>query len=127
MAGDNENTPAKRTAEHLVAYQFKPGNPGRPKGARNRLGEAFLNDLMADWEENGAQAIIDMRTAKAADYVKVVASILPQQLNVKVNELDELTDDQLDRRIAAVLALIEAGAGVSGDRAGSSQAPQSIN
>lgn len=25
-----------------IEHQFKPGNPGRPKGSRNKLGEAFL-------------------------------------------------------------------------------------
>ena len=30
-----------------VAHQFKPGNPGRPKGARNKLGEQFIAALAA--------------------------------------------------------------------------------
>ena len=46
-------------------HQFKPGNKGRPKGARNKLGEAFLNDFLEDWEENGAEAIQTMRDRKS--------------------------------------------------------------
>lgn len=68
---------------------WKPGqsgNPaGRPKGARSKLGEAFIDALLADFEANGVQAIIDMRTDKAGDYVKVLASILPKELDVNAN------------------------------------------
>ena len=59
------------------------GNPaGRPKGARSKLGEAFIDALLADFNENGIQAIKDMRADKAGDYVKVLASILPKEVDV---------------------------------------------
>lgn len=93
-------------------HQFKPGNPGRPKGSRNKLGEAFLNDMLADWELNGKAVIETVRADKPDQYLKVVASILPKELNVKVNELDDLTDEQLARQLA-VLAKELAAAGVA--------------
>jgi hypothetical protein len=38
------------------------GNPaGRPKGSRNRLGEAFLEGLAADFEAHGAEAIAECK------------------------------------------------------------------
>jgi len=65
--------------------RFKPGqsgNPaGRPKGARARLGEAFIDALLDDWNKNGVKAIIDMRDERPGDYVKIVASILPKELS----------------------------------------------
>lgn len=87
------------------------GNPaGRPKGARVKLGEAFLADLMEDWGEHGAKAIKDMREEKPGDYVKVVAATLPKELNVKVSEIDDLTDEQLARQLASIGSrLAEAG------------------
>ena len=34
------------------------GNPnGRPKGARNRLSESVLSELITHWEEHGRDAI----------------------------------------------------------------------
>jgi len=76
---------ASNQQKRVVGVPFKPGqsgNPaGRPKGARSRLGEAFVDALLADWQENGVQAIIDMRDEKPADYVKVIASILPKELS----------------------------------------------
>lgn len=78
---DTDNTQAK----HSGLVPFKPGqsgNPaGRPKGARSKLGEAFLKELLGDFEQHGAAAIIKVREDRPADYVKVVASILPKELS----------------------------------------------
>jgi hypothetical protein len=104
-----------------------PKSPGRPKGARNKLGEEFLQDMLADWTEHGAKVIEDVRKDKPDQYLKVVASVLPKELNVKVSELDELTDDQIAQQLAFISAqLARAGVAVgSGDAA--EIAPQSVN
>jgi ribulose bisphosphate carboxylase small subunit len=124
---DSDNTEAK----HSGLIPFKPGqsgNPaGRPKGSRNKLGELFLSDLMADWEENGAKAIKDMREEKPGDYVKVVAATLPRELNVKVSELDELSDEQIARQLASIASQL-ARAGIDlGAGAAEAIPPQSVN
>jgi hypothetical protein len=84
--------------------RFVTGNSGggRPKGSRNKLGEAFLDDLYADWKENGAQALKDCRADNPAAYVKVVASILPKQVEVKTDGISEMSDDELERLINIV-------------------------
>src|SRR5690606_29731991 len=68
--------------------RFLTGNSGggRPKGSRNKLGEAFLEDMLADWEANGPAAIREVRETKPDAYLKVVASILPKDLNVNINQ-----------------------------------------
>ena len=90
--------------------RFISGNigGGRPKGARNKLGEAFVSDMLADWEEHGAVVIAQVREEKPDQYLKVVASVLPKELNVKVSELDELSDEQLQRQLAHVVAQLAA-------------------
>lgn len=89
--------------------RFLPGNSGgggRPKGARNKLGEAFIEDMLADWEANGPAAIREVRETKPDAYLKVVASILPRDLNVNINQTDHMTDEQLVERIRSLDAAI---------------------
>lgn len=78
------------------------GGPGRPKGARNILGEAFLTALQVDFAEHGVAAIQAVRADKPDQYLKVIASLMPKELNVNVNELDNLSDDQLLARIRSL-------------------------
>jgi hypothetical protein len=42
--------------------RFVSGNigGGRPKGSRNQLGEAFIDDLYAHWKIHGVAAIAEM-------------------------------------------------------------------
>ena len=124
---DSENTQGKRKGEQLVPFQFKPGNPGRPKGSRNKLGEEFLKDMLADWVEHGAEAIVKVRGEKPELYLKVVASVLPKELNVKVSELDDLSTDEIARQLASLASqLARAGIGF-GEGALEAPAPQSLN
>lgn len=82
--------------------RFVTGNSGggRKKGSRNKLGEEFLADLHADWQENGRDAIMRVREEKPDAYLKVIASILPKQ--IEVNPAGDLSDEQLEHRIRAL-------------------------
>lgn len=76
---------------------FKPGNPGgpgRPKGSRNKLAESFLDALHADFLQHGVEAIAAARTESPLGYVKVIASLLPQKLQVE-NGSGGVSDDEL--------------------------------
>jgi hypothetical protein len=115
-------------AAHLKDHAFKPGQSGNPagrsKGTRVKLGEAFLQDLMANWETNGAETIEQVRTERPHEYLKVVAATLPKELNVKVSELDELSDEQLARQLASIAAQL-ARAGVTfGEGAGQAESTE---
>lgn len=128
---------AEASAEKLPAHKrddlkFKSGSEwngnaaGRPKGSRNKLGEAFLEALHDDFAEHGVGAIEEVRKDKPDQYLKVIASTLPKELNVKVSELDELSDDQLARQLAAGLAaLAKAGFDV-GQGTGQAQPSQPL-
>lgn len=89
-----------------VEHQFKPGNPGRQKGARNKLGEQFLDALQQDFEEHGIAAIHVVRVEKPDQYLKVIASLMPRDINLNVNQYDGMSDAELAERIRALDATI---------------------
>lgn len=64
--------------------RFVSGNigGGRPKGARAKLGEAFLQAMQASFAEHGEETIETVRIEKPDQYLKVVASILPKELEL---------------------------------------------
>jgi hypothetical protein len=72
------------------------GNPaGRPKGSRNKLAEAFVADCHQAWIEHGPEAIQRVLEEDPATFLKIVAGLLPKDVNLKVSNLDDLTDEQL--------------------------------
>jgi hypothetical protein len=78
--------------------RFEKGHSGRPKGSRNKLCRAMLDDLMADWAEGGPAAIKIMRIERPSEYVRVMVSILPKELLFE-NAVSELGDEELYRMI----------------------------
>lgn len=111
------------------ATQFKPGqsgNPaGKPRGARNKLGEDFIVALHDDFQTGGVAAIQAVRTERPHEYLKVIASLLPKEL--KVTTESDLTDDQLDQRIkqlaSAISLELSGGEAGAGSVAGGTEAP----
>ncbi|MDE2105135.1 MAG: hypothetical protein KGL39_48355 [Patescibacteria group bacterium] len=105
--------PDVTAAEQKGPRKFQPGqsgNPaGRPKGARSKLGETFLEALHQDFASGGVEAIVRVREADPAAYVRVIASILPREL--KIETTSDLTDEQLDARIRQLAAALEIGIG----------------
>lgn len=108
------NAPKPRGRPFQVGQVANPA--GRPKGSRNKLGEAFLEALHADFEQHGAETIQRVREERPQDYLKVVASLLPREL--KVETVADLPDDQLDERIGALIDALGLGSAGSDDGSG---------
>src|ERR1700744_413702 len=83
--------PSKRGA-NLVKYQFPKGVSGHPGGkpvaARTNLTNDFLKALTADFNKHGVKVISRARNKDPMGYVKVLAGLLPKQLE-KVQPLEE--------------------------------------
>lgn len=127
MAEMSEITLEQRKGPHRFEpgneWAFKPGNPGRPRGSRNKLADEFITDLLNDWQQNGKQAIVDMREESPTNYCKVVAAVIPKEVNHTVEDYDQYSDDELAAEFARIAIRLSArNADRSGDRAQGEQA-----
>jgi hypothetical protein len=122
MSEQPENAGAIR-ADHLT--RFKPGNPGKPKGARHALTENFIKALHDDFSKHGISAVEVVRVEKPDQYLKVIASLVPKDVNLNVNNLDELSDAELAERVrqlAETLApFLAGGTGDANENAGGAE------
>jgi hypothetical protein len=84
----------------------KPG-PGRPRGSRAKLGEDFLRDLHEAWQAKGKQAIANVVEERPHEFLKVVAGLLPKDINIKVDQLSEIDDSELAACLASLRALAD--------------------
>ena len=66
--------------KRVIGRPFLPGQGGRPKGARNKLGEAFVSAILTDFESNGVDAIERVRANDPSTYVRVIAGLLPKEV-----------------------------------------------
>jgi len=102
-------TSAPEDTGHKQDTRFKPGqsgNPsGRPKGARSRLGEQFIQALADDFEENGEAVIKMVRLRDPVAYVKVIKDILPREVTLRAftttATIDLTAIEQSQGRLAA--------------------------
>ena len=97
MSSGPDRSPLSKDAKG----RFITGNigGGRPRGARSKLGEKFLEDILSAWEERGADAIQVVLRDRPQDFLRVVASILPKEVNGdvahRIVRASDLGDDEL--------------------------------
>lgn len=111
---EGEVLPSVGPGRPPVQHQFKPGNPGRPKGSRNKLGEHFIAALCADFEAHGARVIERVREEEPSVYLRVIARVVPPSMLVQQHEsvVSALSDEEVLAYLAALDEVIAArGAG----------------
>lgn len=80
--------------------RFLTGNSGggRPRGARNKLSEDFLEALAGDFQAHGCAVIERVREEYPHYYLKVVATLMPKHVDAKVinnRSIHEFSDREL--------------------------------
>lgn len=106
---------------HTRWKKGQSGNPGgKPAGTRNALQGTFLRKLQEDFEKFGSLAIRQCRKSDPTGYLRVIASLMPKELEIR-RPFDELDDAQLAAAIAALQSFIA----THGDAAGTGDTPES--
>ncbi len=65
--------------------QFKDGHsggPGRPKGARNKVTQAYLEAVAKSFAKNGPEVLEIIKEKRPDVYMKLVAALVPKDLDV---------------------------------------------
>lgn len=95
----------ERESNDSKPWLFKPGNTanlaGRPKGSRNKLGEAFVAALQDDFQVHGTKVIETVRIDKPDVYLKVIAQVIPKEFTFNADAFDGISDEQLAIIVAA--------------------------
>jgi hypothetical protein len=59
---------------------------------------------LCSWEKHGIETIARVREQRPHEYLKVVTSILPKDLNLNVSPFEHMTDAELEDSIKRLLA-----------------------
>jgi len=97
-----------------IGKPFLPGRAktgGRIKGSRNKISEALLKDLAAEWEASGPSALKIMAREEPANFLKVVAALLPKEFEITDSRLSELSDEEIDGLIEQLRGKIRTAIG----------------
>ena len=87
-----ETTAQYSGPERLADHAWKPGqsgNPaGRPKGTKHKIQEAFLEDVLAEWQESGKTAIKEASEKNPLGFCQMVAGLLPKEAKLEMDASD---------------------------------------
>jgi hypothetical protein len=90
--------------------KFEKGNPGKPKGAKNKI-NTELRELIQKLFDDNYQAIQDdLEVLEPKDRLKFLSDLLPYLLpklqsttHTKEIDLDGMTEEDLDRLIERII------------------------
>ena len=96
----SDNT--EKQQRNLIPYKpGQSGNPkGRPQGSRNKLTEDFFRDLCDAWQAFGKSALMTAAWMHPLEFVRLVASLMPRELEATTTVTGRMSDAQLDAIIA---------------------------
>ncbi|MBZ9743378.1 MULTISPECIES: hypothetical protein [unclassified Mesorhizobium] len=90
----DETGPARRKARPPRRKAAATPAPPRKPRARTKktLGDDFLAAVRADFRVHGAGVLAEVRADKPDQYLKIVLSVLPKDIDAAINQLDTLSD-----------------------------------
>lgn len=97
-------------ADHLTRFTKErwatnpPKKTGRPRESKDRLTAAFWRELAEHFDEFGRAAIQTVYEEDPAAYLRVCASLMPKELDVRTDDMDP---ERLEAQLAILDAIIE--------------------
>ena len=92
IAIDNADSTAAKS--RVIGRPFKKGqsgNPaGRPKGARNKLSERFLDDMHDLWKRKGMQILDSVAEKSPEKVLGAMVQVLPKDFQVSVTDENQV-------------------------------------
>ena len=89
------------------AGRFKAGNPGRPKGSRNRMTNRLAMALLDDFSANEADNIERLRRWHFQQYVQLMGRFLPRVTNEARSDFSDYSAEETAMTAAAVREALE--------------------
>ena len=94
--------------------QFAKGSSGNVGGnaqrTRHMFSKAFVEALLEDFREWGAEAIVRVRTETPAAYLRICATLVPKELKLEHTHaaVKALSDEELEAAIAVLEPMVAA-------------------
>ena len=79
----------------------------KPTAIRHSLGSAFLETLEQDFWDFGPQLIAKLRERRPLDYLKLIVTLLPEELLIE-RAIEEMTDEELATALDALRPIVTA-------------------
>jgi hypothetical protein len=75
--------------------QFKPGNPGKPKGALNPLSKSVKETVLEVFNalqiEGGSSSLKEWATQDPGEFYKIAAKLIPTDIKADVKTVQKIT------------------------------------
>jgi hypothetical protein len=107
--GHANELPARNGGKFVKGYTANPN--GRPRHSRERLSNAFFDELALSFEHKGKKAIAALADKDPATYVRVIASLMPKEIRMDAGPLAELGQQELDALAKAARKAVELAQG----------------
>ena len=94
--------------------RFAAGNPGRPRGSRNRMSQEIALGLLRHYARHEAEILARLKRSHFKDYMRLIGRMLPPEPEEDAPELEALPAEdaaQVMRAVRAALERAEAGEG----------------
>ena len=85
MTQNTERTLDARRDKRTGRFLTGNNGGGRQRGSRNKLATEFIDALYADFQQNGAEAIKRVAADEPAQYLRLIAQVLPKELDIALN------------------------------------------